>query len=100
MKSQQRVNRTLLMLGLVSLFVYAVVAWMSREFAYGQPVTSRPIPAVLLLFAVAFGCYAFALRQAVCGSKNRTNLLVIGLFSLCFRGARGCHSTPLTEIVC
>jgi len=58
-------NRWLTVLAVVQSSVYALIAWVSRDFAYGSEVLSRPIVAVIALFITNFVLYLFAIWIAV-----------------------------------
>lgn len=53
--------RRLLVLGLMSLFVYSAILWISPQFNLNVPGQARPIPLMLGLFAAAFALYVFAI---------------------------------------
>lgn len=58
----------LLAIGLVSELIYVVIAWLSRQFIFGEAFEQRPIVPILILFAVAF---VLSLRAAVVAVRLR-----------------------------
>lgn len=53
----KRPSFQLAMTGLVSWCLYVVIAWLSRDFAYGTPGIDRPLLSVMALFGVVFVLY-------------------------------------------
>ncbi len=74
-----RSPRVLAGLGVASCVIYAVLAWMSRLFAYGAPAEQRPIPLVLCLFAVLFALYVIAIRSALRCREPATTIFAIAV---------------------
>lgn len=55
--------------------------WLSRQFIFGQGHVNRPIPAFLLLFAAAWLCFLFAVREVrkATGAGPLLFILAIGI---------------------
>lgn len=77
----------LIWLGLaaISAGLYAAVARLSPRFEYAQPLTDRPIPAVVGLFAAAFAVYLAAAWLAACGTLRRGQLGWLAAAALAYR---------------
>ena len=89
--------RTLAILATLSASLYAIVALLSWRFTYDSPTRERPIVAVLLLFAAAFGIYLFAIRVAIRAPQNRFLLMLILWPAILFRITL-LPSVPIQEI--
>ena len=82
-------------LAAVSSAAYAAVLWSSQSLHEGTGRHSLLV--LLVLFAVAFGCYLIAIRIAVRAAPSRKLLAVIGGGALLFRGLL-LFSDPIEEI--
>ncbi|WP_417748378.1 hypothetical protein [Rosistilla oblonga] len=72
-------TRSLAVLAIVSIGLYAAIAWLSWQFDYHAAGVDRPILAVLGLFAVAFALYLIAIRIAAAGSGNLKLVVVAAI---------------------
>lgn len=89
--------RELCLLGIALCLLYALLAFVSRQFADQVPGLKRPIPVVLGLLFVAFAGYIRSLGVAVRCADGRRTVAVIVLFSAAFRGLL-LGSEPIQEI--
>lgn len=94
---QSRALRWLAGLAGAQVILYAVIAWLSREFVFGERLRERPIIAVLVLFAGCFALYTASLVVALrCRRSCRLAWMVL-LPALVFRLIL-LFSEPIQEI--
>jgi hypothetical protein len=87
----------MLAIALASLAVYSAIAWLSRQFVFGEGHAERPIVAVLGLLGVAFTLYLTALALAVRLPQDRRLLWWIIAPAILFRLVL-LFSQPIQEI--
>ena len=84
--SDRPLSLWLTILGVLSLILYAVIAWLSQSFSYGQGHQDRPILGFVGLYGVAFLVYAVAVwrvrRQAIEAGSLTLVLIFAGLFRI------------------
>ena len=84
-------------LAVLSTCLYGVVSFLSWQFDFDSPNTERPIIAVLLLFAVAFVAYLFAIRLATRAPQDKRLVTLIVWAAVLFRVTL-LLSVPIQEI--
>lgn len=90
-------RRQVAILGLATAVIYALIAFLSRQFAHEIPGASRPIPLVVGLLGLAFVLYCLAWRLVTCRNAARGCTRMIVLFGIGFRVLL-LFSTPIQEI--
>lgn len=77
----------LILLGILSLSLYAGLTAISKKFNWGEGYLDRPIPAYLAVYFFLFIAYAGAVVLALKHLNDRASLLIILAFGLLFRAA-------------
>ena len=93
---QERSKRTLCVLGILSLIVYAGMTWLSHAFVFGQGHLERPIGTFVCLYGAAFVLYAVAIRWLQQVDTRQSLLVPIFVFAVLFR-ALLLFSEPIQE---
>ena len=85
------------MLAVLSTCLYGVIALLSWRFDFDSPTTLRPIVPVLILFAMAFAGYLFAIQLARRARQDWRLVSLIVWTSFLFRVVL-LFSVPIQEI--
>lgn len=80
-----RLSLWLTLLGVLSLILYAAMAWLSQSFSYGQGYQERPILSFVCLYGVAFLVYAVAVWRVKRQASEASSLFLVFLFAALFR---------------
>ena len=91
-----RSRRTLCVLGIFSLHIYAAITWLSHAFVYGQGHLERPIGTFVCLYGAAFVLYTMAIRWLRHLDTRQSPLVLIFVFAVLFR-ALFLFSMPIQE---
>ena len=83
--SERPLSRRLAVLGVLSLVLYAAIAWLSQSFSYGQGHQERPILSFVGLYGAAFLVYAVAVWQVRRQATESGSLALVLVFAALFR---------------
>ncbi len=87
----------LAVLAVVSAVIYVVITFLSSQFAFASPTTTRPIILVLLFFGLLFAAYLLAIRYAARAKQNSGLTWMIVLAAIAFR-VIVFFSVPIQEV--
>ncbi len=77
--------RWLTVLGVLSLMLYAAIAWLSQSFSYGHGHQDRPILGFVGVYGLAFIVYAVAIWRVRRQAIESGSLTLILIFAALFR---------------
>ena len=83
--SDRPLSRWLTVLGVLSLILYAVIAWLSQSFSYGHGHQERPILGFVGLYGLAFLVYAVAVWRVRRQAAESGALTLVLIFAALFR---------------
>lgn len=89
--------RMLAILAILSTCLYGVISFLSWRFDFDSPRTERPIIVVLLLLAVTFVGYLFAIRLATRAPQDKRLVTLIVWAAVLFRVTL-LPSVPIQEV--
>ena len=83
--SDRRLSLWLTILGVLSLILYAVIAWLSQSFSYGHGHQDRPILGFVGVYGLAFIVYVVAIWRVRRQAVESGSLTLVFIFAALFR---------------